>query len=157
VGDVLRGLWIGLHDPDQDGIFQWVSGRPSAFRFWWNGEPVQADGTWNFVHITWPSVTHFGEWRARQDLSHYLGLPLCGVVEVEPIAPLIDIRPAVEVTWKTEAEGWYQVQWTFDMTAGNWFDLGEPVAGDGTIQSVFDGTRGGPRRFYRVVRVGTTR
>jgi len=152
VGDVSRGLWIGLHDADRNGVFQWASGQQTEYRFWWNGEPVEADGTWNFVHITWPSVTHFGEWRARQDVSHYLGLPICGVVEVEPTGPVVQIFPALEVIWETETGHWYQVQWTEDVSAPDWNSLGEPILGDGSTRSILDSTRGGQRRFYRVLR-----
>ena len=57
VGDVSRALWIGLRDAGSQGVYTWICGEPLDFQFWWPGEPTDPTGEWNYVYITWPSVT----------------------------------------------------------------------------------------------------
>ena len=155
-GLVSRGLWIGLNDTALEGQYTWVSGETSDYRNWWVPEPIDPDGSWDYVHITWPSVTHPGQWRSRQNVSDYLGLPICGVVEVAPKQnPMVKIFPAIEIAWASQTNQVYQVQWAHLVNATEWFDLGAPVAGNGSTNSVFDSTRATAARFYRVVDAGS--
>lgn len=153
VGDVSRALWIGLRDADNQGVYTWVSGEPLDFQFWWPGEPTDPTGQWNYVYITWPSVTRFGRWRPWENSEHRQGLPISGVVEVipPPANSRIEIFPAVEIAWSSATNFAYQVQWTASLGSTNWFNLGSPVPGTGEIISLFDRAHGRPRRFYRVL------
>ena len=66
----------------------------------------------------------------------------------QPLA--IMIWTAVEIAWPSNTGTTYQVQWTDTLESENWYDIAPPVQGNGMLNSVFDGTKGGPRRFYRV-------
>ncbi len=58
--------------------------------------------------------------------------------------------PAVEVSWTSSAGKIYQVQWK-DNTSETWTNLKAPVVGSGGNDSVFDDTRGGSQKLYRIV------
>ncbi len=60
------------------------------------------------------------------------------------------ISPAVEVSWPTETNNLYQVQWTPSLEQPNWTDLQAPVTGTGANVSIFDSTHEHPQGFYRV-------
>lgn len=79
-GGVGRGLWIGLTDRTTEGTFTWVSGETSAYRNWAPGEPNNANGTEDYVHVRAP----FDDFPARwNDYSNLTG-PF-GVVEIVPV------------------------------------------------------------------------
>jgi hypothetical protein len=61
------------------------------------------------------------------------------------------IYPAVEIGWLSQTNRLYQVQWASELDLSTWFDLAPPVSGSGSTNFVFDSTRGGSRRFYRVL------
>lgn len=45
----------------------------------------------------------------------------------------------------------YQVQYSTNVASSNWINLGGPLPGNGTVQSVVDSVFGQPEKFYRVV------
>ncbi|MBE0544128.1 MAG: LamG domain-containing protein [Verrucomicrobia bacterium] len=45
----------------------------------------------------------------------------------------------------------YQVQYSTNVAATNWINLGSPLPGNGAVQSVMDSVYGEPKKFYRVV------
>ena len=61
----------------------------------------------------------------------------------------VDIWHAVEITWNSEATAVYQVQWAVTSDTNTWYNLGSPVQGNGSTNSVFDSTRDNPRKIYR--------
>ena len=63
----------------------------------------------------------------------------------------INIDHAVEIWWPSVAGQLYHVQWASQLAPTNWSDLGSPVPGNGTTNSVFDSTRHSEKRFYRVI------
>jgi beta-glucanase (GH16 family) len=67
-------------------------------------------------------------------------------------APVVTIEAGVAIRWFAENGVLYQVQWSSELNGdeASWNDLGDPVTGDGTIQTVLD-TGGPPRNFYRVI------
>ena len=77
---VKRILWIGLH---ADPTPTWYSGEPLTFQNWGSN----ASGSSKCVDL-FPAGTMFkaGTWAGYADLSSEFGLPICGVVEIEPIA-----------------------------------------------------------------------
>lgn len=61
------------------------------------------------------------------------------------------IYTAVEINWNSQAGHSYQVQYATALNSNLWINLGSPVAGTGTNNSVFDSTRSQPAKFYRVL------
>ncbi len=57
---------------------------------------------------------------------------------------------SVDICWPGRTNRMYQVQYSSELTANAWVDLGAPVQGNGT-NCVTDAIRGTERRFYRVV------
>jgi hypothetical protein len=57
---------------------------------------------------------------------------------------------AIELSWPSEANQLYQVQWTPTLDAPQWVNLGPVLSGSGANISLFDSTRSHPQGFYRV-------
>jgi len=55
----------------------------------------------------------------------------------------------IGISFPTQPGYAYQVEYKTNLTDAAWTPLGNMISGDGTIQSVNDGTRAGSR-FYRV-------
>ena len=55
----------------------------------------------------------------------------------------------IGISFSTQPGYAYQVEYKTNLTDAAWAPLGNVIPGDGTIQSVNDGTGGGSR-FYRV-------
>ena len=55
-------LWIGLSDEDQDGMWQWVDGKPLTFANWAPGQPDNSTGTEKYVHIYWSAGDSLRRW-----------------------------------------------------------------------------------------------
>jgi len=64
--------------------------------------------------------------------------------------PELHASTAVELTWSSETDRVYQIQWTASMEQPDWKNLGSALRGTGTLLSVFDSTREHPRAFYRL-------
>jgi photosystem II stability/assembly factor-like uncharacterized protein len=65
-----------------------------------------------------------------------------------PLVPTVQIQRAVEISWQSQAEAVYQVQYSTNMT--NWQDIGASMVGDGQPQKFYDGAVQPAKRFYRV-------
>ena len=52
----------------------------------------------------------------------------------------------------TETGGQYQIQKSYSMREGTWFNLGSSAWGDGTVKILQDASATEPRAFYRVLR-----
>lgn len=65
-------------------------------------------------------------------------------------APEATIWNAVEVAWSSISGVYYQVQWAPALDTNDWHDLGDPVLGNGSTNSVFYRTSGTVQRFFRV-------
>jgi uncharacterized repeat protein (TIGR03803 family) len=59
----------------------------------------------------------------------------------------------LNLTWSTEAGGTYQLQYTSDLSSGNWINLGSPFIATGATLSTADSVTNAPQRFYRLVLV----
>jgi hypothetical protein len=68
-------------------------------------------------------------------------------------APAITIRASqVEICWTSVAEATYRVEWSSDLSNGEWTPLIDCIGSTGELTCVQDAVPpGGPRRFYRVV------
>jgi hypothetical protein len=64
--------------------------------------------------------------------------------------PEVQAFNAIEISWPSETNRRYQVQWTSSLDQPQWADFGPVISGSGTEISVFDSTRTHPRGFYRV-------
>jgi hypothetical protein len=61
------------------------------------------------------------------------------------------IWTAVEIGWKGVAGTNYQVQYTTNLSSGNWTNWGGTIVGNGSMNTVLDSTRTNACKFYRVV------
>lgn len=75
------------------------------------------------------------------------------VASIDYHVPKSFICPAIEFGWTTVSGETYQIQYSTNLTTSNWFDLGATIIGDGATNSIFDTTRNGYKRFYRVITV----
>lgn len=66
------------------------------------------------------------------------------------VAPPLSIYRAVDMVWPSFINRQYQVQWTTNFGT-NWWNLGLPVTGTGTSNSVCDRLGELDHRFYRVI------
>jgi len=149
-GGAPRYLWIGLSDEQVEGTFVWADGDASIYRHWDSGEPNNAEtGNQDYTRIYPPNSSRAGMWN---DVSGLAANNAAGVVEVVPgPASQIVILRAVEITWATQTTRRYQVQWAPQVNSSAWYNLREPIQGTGGDYSVFDKTRDGSQRFYRVI------
>jgi hypothetical protein len=57
---------------------------------------------------------------------------------------------AIELMWKSTPGRYYQIQASTNLISGEWFDVGDPIEGDGTTQSILESTRYDASKVYRV-------
>ena len=74
---------------------------------------------------------------------------------VDSFGVSIGIFPAVEIVWNTQTGMSYQAQWSDNLLTNVWNNLGGLMAGNGSPYSLFDSTRQGAQRSYRVIRLTT--
>lgn len=65
----------------------------------------------------------------------------------------LQIATAVEITWRSDSNATYQVQWAFESNTNAWHNFGSPIPGNGSTNAVFDSTRGSARKFYRLIKL----
>lgn len=155
-----RSLWIGLREVNV-GDYQWVSGESVEYTHWLPGQPDNSPvaGGEAYIHMlnTGNEYGHPGGfWNdlASPNAVFLTFNPVCGVVEVLATdLPVLSIRVSPrEVCWTTTTNRLYQLQYTTELTAEPWIDLGSPLLGDGSNACVADAdVLRQPRRFYRVV------
>lgn len=87
------------------------------------------------------------------DFLHFDHLALLPVPTDVTVVPGVNIRTAVEISWSSELNKSYQVQWTPLLeTDTTWFNLGSAVLGNGSTNYMFDNTRTSDKKFYRVLK-----
>lgn len=102
-------------------------------------------GSFGSTEVGLRSSAHGSDGLAPTVESEHVGFRVAGI-SFEAL-----IFNAVEVGWTSVSGATYQVRYSTNLASGNWFDLGEPVVGNGSTNYVFDSTRGTPKRFYRVI------
>lgn len=130
------------------------------------------------VPAAWSFTPAPGKWNDYGDAHTVLGFPLYGVAEISPASTLrlslpVSLSPtkpqavanplvattvgpelraftAMELSWLSETNKRYQVQWTASLDRPQWTDLEPPIWGTGTNLSVFSSTREHPHGFYQV-------
>lgn len=173
-GGVERALWIGLFQPpgsvEPASGWTWISREPVTYTDWTGGEPNnntgQNRGPQNWAMI-WPSsgggivspysAEHWNDyWNSNSIVDAVLAnfhWGLCGVVEIVPPVPRLTISrelSAVRLSWDSQTNRMYQIQYRADLATNAWADLGLSVSGNGTTNIATD-TVIDPHRFYRVV------
>ena len=174
-------LWIGLTDRQKAFQFTWTSGEPVSYTTWGGGQPDNCNGVEFYVHMLPRRHYAAGKWNDYENARTVLAeqFPLYGVAEILPMSsvrlslPLPSATPesatlanqntaatggaelhaftAIELTWISETNKVYQVQWTPSLEQPHWEPLGAPVRGTGTVLSTFDSTRQHPQALYRVL------
>jgi subtilase family serine protease len=132
---------------------------PNEFQVRWNGQSILDQrnvGAFDWTNYQFvviangsASLLDFG----FRDDPGYLALDDISVVPI-PAPSLSATLPGggfVTLTWATQAGLNYQPQYNSDLNSSNWTNLGEPVAGSGSIAAVTDTSGLGTQRFYRVV------
>jgi hypothetical protein len=173
-------LWIGLTDRDKVFTFKWVSGEPLSYTNFAGGQPDNGSGGVEYyVHI-WGAAQKpaSGKWNDYDNDDTVLGVPLYGVAEISPTSivrlplsasskpvtaetavsattatttsPKLHAFTAIELSWSSETNKLYQIQWTPSLDQPEWVTLELIVSGTGTNVSLFDSTRQHPHGFYRV-------
>jgi len=96
-----------------------------------------------------PSLPHDGPGRRGENGNFVLTE---FEVDATPVATnsVVSIYCAAEICWLSDATKQYQVQFTSEVSSGEWLDLGTVIQGNGNEICVFDSTRGRQKRFYRV-------
>lgn len=67
-----------------------------------------------------------------------------------PVSP-VAIWTAVEITFPTQTNKLYQIQWASVVNSNVWFNFGGPIPGTGSTNSTFDSTRGQQQKYYRIL------
>jgi hypothetical protein len=152
--DPPRGLWIGLKDLRSERTYEWVSADFANYRNWGPNQPDKNQTIEHFAHM-WPvgapAAIPPGTWNDLFDTSFYANFTLHGVVEREQgLATRITVA-SVEISWQSESNKVYQVQFASALSQNLWTDLGPPVTGSGRRMTFTDQVVQNPRRFYRVV------
>ena len=57
----------------------------------------------------------------------------------------------LNLTWRTEAGGSYQLQYNSDLSSSNWTNRGGPLTATGATLNTTDSVTNAPQRFYRLV------
>ena len=172
-------LWIGLTDRDKVFQFAWSSGEPVAYTNWGGGQPDHGNGEF-YVHMLPRGHYAAGQWNDYANFETVLAeqYPLYGVAEVLPstnsrfsLAIRFDSQPstssattsqvasegvelhasgAIELSWTSERDKLYQVEWTRSLNEPHWGPVGQAIRGTGASLSIFDSTREHRQGFYRL-------
>jgi len=173
-------LWIGLTDRQKVLQFTWTSGEPVSYTNWGGGQPDNCNGVEFYAHMLPRGHYAAGKWNDYENAETVLAaqFPLYGVAEILPASsvrlslpapsntresatlanpsmaattgPELHAFTAIELSWSSETNTLYRIQWTPSLDPPQWSTLEPIVSGTGTIVSVFDSTRQHPRGFYRV-------
>jgi len=63
------------------------------------------------------------------------------------------IESAVQISWASVSNAYYQVQWASAVQSNVWSDFGPPILGSGSTNVVSDSTNRKEKRFFRVFRL----
>lgn len=108
-------------------------------------DEIQLSGTGRYVRM-------YGTARATPYGYSLFEFEVYAKVKLPPLEVSID--PGISISWLAENGVLYQVQWASEMLGDDtvWYNLDEPITGDGSTMTVID-SAGPPRNFYRVVSI----
>jgi hypothetical protein len=75
----------------------------------------------------------------------------CGATNLAVGVALTDANTAVQVSWLSNTQRNYRVQFRRDLTQGDWQSLGEPGDGSGQQMSFFDAWTSSSQKFFRAL------
>lgn len=122
--------------------------------------PTPASGqfeTWQFIYIISTGDTNIGAPVGFQisvpttGQGYNIGFDRLRVESYPPGSVLPSIYHAVEISWATETNKNYQLQWTASVDTTNWLNMGAVLSGTGSNTSAFDSTRFQQKKFYRIL------
>ena len=169
-GGVIRPLWIGLTDRDNEGTFEWVSGEPLTYTRWntRTSEPNNSGGGGyeeDFGYIAeefagYPTDLVPGFWNDVPNNGYGMIHAPHGVLETTAlITPTPSVVPppvarvrvgCVDVCFLSMTNAQYQVQYrSANVSNTNWVNVGAPLLGNGGQICVSDEPHGS-NRVYRV-------
>jgi subtilase family serine protease len=136
-----------------------AGGTPNEFQVWWNGTELfdqtnlPAFGWTNIQLVAWAASTQTVlEFGFRQDVAAF-GLDDIGVMAVP--APFFQSITTVSNNFVLAWNAWqglaYQIQYTTDLGAPAWQNLGPPITATNAVMSYSDTLPPDPQRFYRTV------
>jgi hypothetical protein len=166
---LVRGLWIGLHDPDpvnnssnrlaRRSEFVWASGEPVTYSRWSSVEPNNPNSPEGFAPPQWEIYGHIwdrddanaGTWNNFSDLATILGNRLNGVVEIDPSRLNIASLPQNRVLlyWSTWGSNYVLEGCANIGGAASWQTITNARASDGINLMVTNQAQGGGH-FYRL-------
>lgn len=142
-------LWIGVNDRALEGTFQWTSGEPVLYTNW---EPGQPDDGFGLEDAGFISLS--GQW--SDSVESFVGFVEGAIIEVIPAPPLLarlQVTTNATISWNSQSNLQYQVQYSTLLTSNSWLNLGSPVTATGTNSSFTDLMTTNRSRFYRIVRL----
>lgn len=117
----------------QGTMYQRLAGTEPGLQGYWNFDTgTAADGTPNHLDGTF----HNGATTIADNVSL--------AVQISIAAVAISFSTASPLTS-------YQVQSATNLPSTNWINVGNPILGNGQVQSVTDPVFGQPKKFYRVI------
>jgi hypothetical protein len=117
----------------QANMYQHLSGTEANLAGYWNFDAgTAADATTNHFNGTFNA--------SATTAAENIGLP----VQIAVSSVAISFPTGTPQTT-------YQVQYSTNMSATNWINLGTPLPGNGTVQSITDPVVGEVKKFYRVI------
>jgi hypothetical protein len=139
-------LWIGLNDLATEGTFEWSSGTPLTYANWEPGAPDDSFGLEDAVYLSGS-----GQW--NDSVADFTGLVEGAIIEVVPLIARLQFATNASISWNSESNRQYQVQYSSLLTSNSWANLGSPVTATGTNSTLTDAGALQTRRFYRVVQI----
>lgn len=131
---------------------------PNEFLVNWNGQTlfdqidVPSTGEWTNMQFTVPATANSTilEFGSRNDTS-YFGLDDVSVTPVTPVLQaLTKAGKSIQFSWNSLSGFAYQLQYSTNLSKGNWSNLGSSIPATGTSTSVTTTIGPDPQRFYRI-------
>ena len=146
------GGYQKLGSDEPSGGWQWVTGEAFIFENWNDEEPNNTSGgTEDKIQYRWTDTNSPAGWNDSVDFSR--ADVLSYIVEYDYIsnstsAP--NISTAVEISWSSTSEV-SRVEFSENLQTNAWLNLDRPIETNTNGYTVFDSTKNGKKRFYRVI------
>jgi len=156
---VLRGLVqtepYGSTWDDGEATVSWLDGSSNVLAFATSGSLTTTNTQWRPFMVRLPFVPGAVRWRVELRGTLNTGTAInvfYDAIELENIPVRLNIAAwPVVLSWTTEANVFYQVQYCSNLLSGAWWPLGAPVRGNGTANQMSDpDAPQNQARFYRV-------
>lgn len=145
----LGPLWIGLNDFAVEGDFQWRNGDPLLYSNWDPSQPDNFFGAEDAVYLS-----SAGGWNDSD--ANFVGFVEGAIIEVVVVPPLVvrlQFTTNALISWNSQSNVQYQVQYSSLPTANSWSNLNAVVTATGTNSTVTNSGALPAHRFYRVLQL----